>query len=293
MKSTRLGDAIRRAREAKGLTQTQLARMTGLNRSYLSQLETSDREPKVGRSLITLGAFLGIDIAQRTAADPIDMARLVVVQKLQSLSDLILRGFPDPVVSMDGEHGTWRLREVLAQRSKRIGPPILVRALAGSDPCRARGRPQMPSQGLRQSQPPAATQSSPESAAPIDTLQATKSVLTFFVSGQLKNGLNGSYGHWSKHARIARDWRDRTAVAALKTEGYWRMPQRGAKRVTFTAHVGRLWDDDNLPSAIKPIRDEVAARFCGGRDDPASGHAFVYAQVQSKERGVKVTVEAL
>jgi hypothetical protein len=120
--------------------------------------------------------------------------------------------------------------------------------------------------------------------------------VTVFVPGVLKNPLNGSWGGWRKHARLARDWRERTAVqlymdAAVHpwTPAFLAAP----KRVTFTAHVGRLWDDDNIPGAVKPVRDQVAASCCGGDDGPKSGHLFLYEQRVDTQRGVLVRVEAL
>ena len=118
-------------------------------------------------------------------------------------------------------------------------------------------------------------------------------VVEVFIPGRLTNILNGSWGHWYKHARIARDWRERTAqhlfVALVKpvTLAFLRAP----KRVTFTLHVGRLWDDDALPAAVKPLRDAVASACCPGGDGPRSGNEFVYRQVQAKTRGVAVRVE--
>lgn len=115
--------------------------------------------------------------------------------------------------------------------------------------------------------------------------------LTFFVPGKLSNPLNGSWGFWYKHYRIGRKWRDDTAAAALATRGYWQVNLRMPKTITFTAHLGRLWDDDNLPAAVKPIRDEVVARFCLGDDGPKSGHKFQYTQVTDGRRGVTVHIE--
>jgi hypothetical protein len=126
------------------------------------------------------------------------------------------------------------------------------------------------------------------------------SPLCFFIPGKLRNPLNGSWGGWHKHARLARDWRERTTGAVLVAYGY----QRGArpvdptgenpKRVIFIAHVGRLWDTDNLPAAIKPVRDGLVDARLIHSDAPGSGHEFVYQQVVDRaHRGVAVTVEAL
>ena len=123
--------------------------------------------------------------------------------------------------------------------------------------------------------------------------------LEIFVPGKLSNPLNGSWGGWRKHARLARSWRDRTTQrlfvramedSQLKTGGFL----AAKKQVIFTAYVGRLWDDDNLPAALKPVRDAVAAHCCGGDDGPRSGHRFEYGQLVVRgQRGVRVSVRTL
>ena len=120
--------------------------------------------------------------------------------------------------------------------------------------------------------------------------------LTVFVAGRLTNPLNGSWGGWFKHARIAKDWRERTAQAfwvEKHTHGRWVLNPMAAKRVTFTAHVGALWDSDNLPAAVKPLRDALQWVVIHS-DGPKSGHVFCYAQVVDRDRrGVAITVEEL
>jgi transcriptional regulator with XRE-family HTH domain len=49
-----LGDAIRHYRTAAGLTQAQLAEMAGLQRSYLSELESGKETEQLKRILRTL-----------------------------------------------------------------------------------------------------------------------------------------------------------------------------------------------------------------------------------------------
>lgn len=41
----KLGDAIRRAREAKGWSLRELAKMTGLSHSFINQIELGDKQP--------------------------------------------------------------------------------------------------------------------------------------------------------------------------------------------------------------------------------------------------------
>jgi hypothetical protein len=56
--------------------------------------------------------------------------------------------------------------------------------------------------------------------------------------------------------------------------------------------VGALWDDDNLPAAIKPVRDGLVDGRVIHADGPESGHTFVYRQVVDRaRRGVEITVK--
>ena len=64
--SASLGDAIRHYRTAAGLTQAQLAEMTGLQRSYLSELENgkeTEQLKRILRVLKQLGVRITIDRA--------------------------------------------------------------------------------------------------------------------------------------------------------------------------------------------------------------------------------------
>ena len=122
-------------------------------------------------------------------------------------------------------------------------------------------------------------------------------LLEVFVPGKLRNPLNGSWGGWRKHARLAKDWRERTAQRLFMEQRVSRsMPAASLstpKRITFTAQVGARWDDDNLPAAIKPIRDALVGLVIHA-DDPGAGHEFVYRQtVNRSERGVRITVHSL
>src|SRR6185295_147845 len=101
--------------------------------------------------------------------------------------------------------------------------------------------------------------------------------ITLFVPGILRSRLNGSgsRAHWSKISAEARRWRQRV-------HWYWlaagQPTWRGPATVTFTAYVKRPWDDDNLPAAIKSLRDEACVRILQSDDGPTCGHAFKYAQ---------------
>lgn len=62
--------------------------------------------------------------------------------------------------------------------------------------------------------------------------------------------------------------------------------------VTLTRYASRLLDDDNLASAFKSIRDEVAHRI-GLDDAPGSGISWHYEQSKTKRGtyGVGILVE--
>lgn len=67
------------------------------------------------------------------------------------------------------------------------------------------------------------------------------------------------------------------------------------RSVHFIRYGIRTMDCDNLPGAIKRIRDQVAAWIAGdntikgkGDDSPTCGVAWTYAQVTGKERGVVI-----
>ena len=53
-----LGDRLRAAREARGLTLDQLSASTGVSKAHLSRLESGERQPSVG-ILVELAAALG------------------------------------------------------------------------------------------------------------------------------------------------------------------------------------------------------------------------------------------
>jgi hypothetical protein len=115
--------------------------------------------------------------------------------------------------------------------------------------------------------------------------------ITLFVPGKLRARLNGSgsRAHWRVIAQETNGVRDKT-LAAFALAGYptW----KGPADVTFTAYVGRLWDDDNLPAAIKVIRDTSVRMILGTDDGPTCGHTFTYRQEvrPASERGVVIEV---
>lgn len=126
-------------------------------------------------------------------------------------------------------------------------------------------------------------------------------MIEFFVHGKLTNPLNGSLSraHWThKHAWVTQ-WKHAT-WAALHDDvpPEWFRDPAAPKHVAFLAQVGRQWDDDNLPAAIKPVRDALMGLHLGQlvryrlihSDAPDSGHRFTYEQRVSKERGVRVRI---
>jgi len=121
-------------------------------------------------------------------------------------------------------------------------------------------------------------------------------ILDVFIAGKLRNPLNGSWGSWRKHARLAKDWRERTAQHILVARAFRKLSAaelQEPKRVTFTAYVGAQWDDDSIPGAIKPARDALVGVLIHS-DAPSSGHEFVYRQVIRREqRGVQISVTPL
>lgn len=60
--SKAFGSAVRRARNDQGLTQAELARLAGVGRPWLSELETGKRTAELGRALSVVSA-LGLAIA--------------------------------------------------------------------------------------------------------------------------------------------------------------------------------------------------------------------------------------
>jgi hypothetical protein len=131
-------------------------------------------------------------------------------------------------------------------------------------------------------------------AAPASTVAAPFSV---WVPGALENPLNGSHGHWAKHATWARRRKQAAEMCILHALGSrstpW--PARVPKRITFTAAVYNEFDTDGLAAALKPTRDALKSMQLIDDDRPSSGHVFTYAQVVKRgkdaPRGVQITVE--
>ena len=114
-------------------------------------------------------------------------------------------------------------------------------------------------------------------------------VLTVWVPGRPANPMNGSRGHWSKHARWAKGWRERAGTHLLPFLGrfsYGRtlwLPET-PKAITLTIYApGRGFDDDAWGPICKPLRDALKDMRIidddGNNPDGTPRHAITYAQV--------------
>lgn len=125
-------------------------------------------------------------------------------------------------------------------------------------------------------------------------------LLAVFVPGPVRNPLNGTHGHWSKRAKWAKGWREKTTMVILEGYGlgYTGIVHEGTsvaawrpKTVTFTANTHNRMDDDNLRAALKPVRDGLKDMRVIDDDKPESGHEFVYHQrIDRARRGVEIRV---
>jgi len=121
--------------------------------------------------------------------------------------------------------------------------------------------------------------------------------LHVFVPGPLRNPMRGSHGHWRKHARWAKSWRERTAerlrIERLLHPRMWQELGDAAvpKHVAFLARTARAWDDDNLRPGLKPVRDGLQDAGLIQSDASEAGHLFLYEQrVDVANRGVDIRI---
>ena len=68
LKPSALGDGLRSAREARGLTLDQLSASTGISKAHLSRLESGARQPSVG-ILVELAGTLGTRVGTLLGED--------------------------------------------------------------------------------------------------------------------------------------------------------------------------------------------------------------------------------
>lgn len=128
-------------------------------------------------------------------------------------------------------------------------------------------------------------------------VRAPGELLAVFVPGKVTNPLNGSHGHWTKHRRWAKDWRERAQTALLEgrswflTVGQTVGPAEVPKAITFIAYVAREFDDDNIRAACKPCRDALKDMRVIDDDKPSAGHVFEYQQVVNGKRDARRGIE--
>lgn len=115
-----------------------------------------------------------------------------------------------------------------------------------------------------------------------------RGTLCVFVPGQVRNPLNGSHGHWSKHRKWASDWRERT------THRLWAFSQwidlklwapKVPKVIAFAIYSRNPFDSDNRAAVCKPLRDALKDARLIDDDRDSSGHSFSYGQVIARHKG--------
>lgn len=104
--------------------------------------------------------------------------------------------------------------------------------------------------------------------------------------------------HRELHFIVARKAKEQRRVAAHALQfltANTRITPALVRAVKLTRHGLRLMDCDNLPGAIKRVRDQVAAWIAGdntikgkGDDSPTCGVEWSYSQVTGKEYGVVI-----
>ena len=126
-------------------------------------------------------------------------------------------------------------------------------------------------------------------------VRAEGELLAVFVPGKVVNPLNASAWMWQKRSRLAKQWKERVALALLEDyRALFRFGNEGSrrpKRVTFLARTWNTLDTDGLAASIKPLRDALIECGVIHSDAPGSGHEFVYAQtIDRARRGVEIRV---
>ncbi len=78
--SRAFGEAVRRARKDRGMSQAELANAAGVGRPWLSELETGKRTVELGRVLLVLNAMdlaIAFVPAQKTSRTGVDLDALI------------------------------------------------------------------------------------------------------------------------------------------------------------------------------------------------------------------------
>jgi hypothetical protein len=122
--------------------------------------------------------------------------------------------------------------------------------------------------------------------------------LVVWCPGTPRNPLNGQRGHWAKHARWAKEWRERAEMrlyVVMTTHPWNHWPPHLPKRVTFTVYGRARFDDDNVRGVVKPLRDALQdMRVIDSDGNPA--HTFHYEQAPPKRaagapHGIAIRIE--
>ena len=122
----------------------------------------------------------------------------------------------------------------------------------------------------------------------------TGGALVIFVAGRPWNPLNGGQRSYMKHARLRKEWRERTAnrlLAVAAAQGWplgtwpWEEPTT-PKRIAFTVYGYNAFDEDALGPVCKSVRDGLRDMAVIQNDHPGAGHEFKYVQVSTRKSGV-------
>jgi hypothetical protein len=95
--------------------------------------------------------------------------------------------------------------------------------------------------------------------------------------------------HWATKAKRVKAQRMATATVLAANGASWKLRHLRPKErlaVRLTRIAPRELDDDNLVSAMKAVRDSVAAYF--GLDDRSVRIRFEYAQAKGKPASVRI-----
>ena len=128
----------------------------------------------------------------------------------------------------------------------------------------------------------------------LQPVKAKDELLAIFCPGRLVNPLNASAWGWQKRSRLAKQWKERVAMALL--EAGWRVQipspySRRPKHVHFHAHTWNALDDDGLSASLKPCRDALVECGVISGDAMRDGHVFTYSQeINRAQRGVVIGV---
>jgi hypothetical protein len=98
------------------------------------------------------------------------------------------------------------------------------------------------------------------------------------------NGLNDRLHHFAR-ARKVKEARGNARMVVMQRARNWTLPCT----ITLTREGPGTLDDDNLPGALKAIRDGIADAF--GTDDRTPKIQWKYDQVRTREWGVLVEWE--